>query len=102
MTYRCEALQQSDQMVCESCLTPKGRPLVWGVNDPEPPPCRRNGLRESVLIRETIERAQQALDDRLNETMVSAGSWASIVRGLLNIVRSDYEGTQHWPGEKKR
>ena len=101
MTYRCEALQQSDSMVCESCRSPKGRPLVWDVNDPEPPPCSKRGVRGPQPIREAIERAQQALDDRLDETMVSEGSWAAVVRGLLAIVRSDYEGTPHWP-EKKR
>lgn len=83
MTYRCGAIQYSDQMVCESCRTPKGRPLTWDVNDPDPPPCRQNGQRRPPTLMEVVARARQALDDRQNETMVSEGTWAAIVRGLL-------------------
>ncbi len=101
MSYRCEAVQYSDQVVCESCHTPKGRPLVWDANDPAPPPCSKRGERTPHPIRETIERAEQALDDRLNETMVSEGAWAAIVRRLLSIVRSDYEDTSHWPRRER-
>lgn len=35
MIFPCQAVQHSDQMVCEQCE------LVWDTNDPIPPNCKR-------------------------------------------------------------
>lgn len=39
---RCQAYQASDTMYCARCK------LQWDVNDPEPPPCRRNSTGDAI------------------------------------------------------
>lgn len=41
MAKPCYATQHSDQMICPYCG------LVWDINDPEPPECRRDELPAS-------------------------------------------------------
>lgn len=53
----CEAIQQSDQKVCNRCG------LVWDMNDPDPPPCKTDaelsherGLKKLYQIKERYFR----------------------------------------------
>jgi len=39
---KCEAVQHSDQMVCDACA------LAWDMNDPAPPECENARLRDAL------------------------------------------------------
>ena len=49
---KCEAVQHSDQMVCDACA------LAWDMNDPAPPEC------ENALYRQSFKR----IDEWLSKT----------------------------------
>ena len=56
MNRNCLARQHSDQMICMKCG------LVWDVNDPEPPECKRDEhpvTPDATQDTSTIEQDEQ-------------------------------------------
>lgn len=56
MNRNCLARQHSDQMICTKCG------LVWDVNDPEPPECKRDEhpvILDATQDTSTIEQDEQ-------------------------------------------
>ena len=49
--HNCHARQESDQMRCVPCG------LVWDMNDPEPPECRKNIKRAIARVAKIEEEA---------------------------------------------
>lgn len=59
--YKCRAKQKSDQMYCHRCS------LVWDVNDPEPPKCRKPKKKQKTTI--TFSESEiQYLSDVFNDS----------------------------------
>ena len=56
MNRNCLARQHSDQMLCTKCG------LVWDVNDPEPPECKRDEhpvTPDATQVTSNIEQDEQ-------------------------------------------